>query len=279
MCINSLCLGHGLRDLGIFYFQRASKSGRLTLHHSLSLLENISLYVKFMLMISSLDLPTKTCKEFGDMMSREFEMSIIGELIFFVRFQIKQIKEGTFLYQSKYLKYMSKKFGMEDAKPIKIHMATNGHLDLDGGKSVDQKLYRSVIGSLFYMTASRPDVLFSVCMCARFQAAPKECHMTAVKRILRYLKFTPNICLWYPKGAQFELIGFSDSDYAGCKVNIKKHFGHLSIAWKISYFLFFKKTKFSCPLYRGSRIYFSRKLLCAAIVDEANFIGLWYSLE
>ena len=60
--------------------------------------------------------------------------------------------------------------------------------------------------------------MFSVCMCARFQAAPRECHLTAIKRILRYLKYSPNIGLWYPKGAHFDLVGFSDSDYAGCKV-------------------------------------------------------------
>jgi hypothetical protein len=101
---------------------------------------------------------------------------------------------------------MLKKFGLENAKPIKTPMTTNGHLDLDeGGTMVDQKLFRSIIGSLLYITASRPDVMFSVCMCARFQASPREIHLKATKRILRYLKYTPNIGLWYPKGAQFEL--------------------------------------------------------------------------
>jgi hypothetical protein len=111
---------------------------------------------------------------------------------------------------------------MEDAKPIKTLMATNGHLDLDeGGKPVDLKLYRSMIGSLLYLAASRPDIIFSVCMCARFQTAPKECHLTIVKRIMRYFKYSPNVGLWYPKGAQFELVGYSDSDYASCKVDRK----------------------------------------------------------
>ena len=111
--------------------------------------------------------------------------------------------------QSKYVKDILKKFGMEDAKPIKTPMATNGHLDLDeGGNPVDQKLYRSMIGSFLYLTASRPDNMFSVCMCARFQAAPRECHLTTVKRILRYLKYTPNIGLWYPKGAHFDFFDF-----------------------------------------------------------------------
>jgi hypothetical protein len=148
------------------------------------------------------------CKEFGEMMSREFEMSMIGELSFFLGLQIKQLKEGTFVCQSKYVNDILKKFGMEDAKPIKTPMATNGHLDLDeGGKLVDLKLYRSMIGSLLYLTASRLDIMFSVCMCTRFQAAPKECHLTAIKRIMRCLNYSLNIGLWYPKGAQFELVG------------------------------------------------------------------------
>jgi hypothetical protein len=106
-------------------------------------------------------------------MSKEFEMSMIGELSFFIGLQIKQLKDGIFISQSKYLKDMLKKFGLENAMPIKTPMATNGHLDLDeGGTMVDQKLFCSIIGSLLYITASRPDVTFSVCMCARFQASP-----------------------------------------------------------------------------------------------------------
>jgi hypothetical protein len=114
---------------------------------------------------------------------------------------------------------MLKKIGMEDAKPIHTPMGTNGHLDLDTrGDEVDQKLYQSMIGSLLYLTISRSDIMFSVRMCTRFQASSRASHLKAVKRILRYLKYTPNVGLWYPKGSQFELIGYSDSDYAGCKV-------------------------------------------------------------
>ena len=117
---------------------------------------------------------------------------------------------------------MLKKFGMNEAKAISTPMGTNGNLDSDAsGNMVDQKLYRSMIGSLLYVTASRPDVKFSVCMCARFQASPRESHLKATKRILRYLKHTQNIGLWYLKGAKFELVGYSVSDYAGCKVERK----------------------------------------------------------
>ena len=96
---------------------------------------------------------------------------------------------------------------MDECKPTKTPMPTNRHLDLDeGGNMVDQTFYRSMIGSLLYLTASRPDIMFSVCICARFQANPKKAHLVAVKRILRYLKHTPSIGLWYPKGARFQLV-------------------------------------------------------------------------
>jgi hypothetical protein len=115
---------------------------------------------------------------------------------------------------------------MEKCKPIKTPMYTNGHLDLDeGGNPVDQTLYHSMIGSLLYLTASRPDIMFSVCMFARFQANPKKAHLRAVKRILRYLKHTPSVGLWYPKGATFDLISYSNSDYAGCKIDRKSTSG------------------------------------------------------
>jgi hypothetical protein len=147
---------------------------------------------------------------------------MMGELKFFLGFQIKQIKEGTFLCQTKYVKDMLKRFDMVDSKPIKTPMALNGHLDLnEEGKSVEQKVFCSMIGSLLYLCPSRPDIMLSVCMCARFQANPKECHLMAVKRIFRYLVHTPNLGLWHPKGSTFDLLGYSDSDYAGCKVDRK----------------------------------------------------------
>ena len=109
-------------------------------------------------MTSYLDQPIKT-----------FEMSMIGELSYFLGLQIKQMKNGTFVSQGKYIKDMLKKFGMDDAKAISTPMGTSGSLDSDAsGNMVDQKLYRSMIGSLLYVTASRPDVMFSVCLCARF---------------------------------------------------------------------------------------------------------------
>jgi hypothetical protein len=166
------------------------------------------------------------CEEIGDMMSRKFEMSMIGELSFFLGLQVKQTKDGTFICQSKYVNDLLKRFGMDNAKPMKTPMTINAHLDLDeGGNPIDLKLYRSMIGSLLYLTVSRSDIIFSICMCARFQASSKECHMIVVKRILRYLRQTLNLGLWYLKGAHFILIGYSDSDYVGCKIDRKSTSG------------------------------------------------------
>ena len=95
-------------------------------------------------------------------------MSMMGELTFFLGFQIKQLKDGTFISQTKYTKDMLKKFNMEDAKPIKTPMSTQGHLDLNkDGKAMDQKVYRSMIGSLLYLCASRLDIMLSVCACVQ----------------------------------------------------------------------------------------------------------------
>jgi hypothetical protein len=112
---------------------------------------------------------TSFCKEFSKIITDRFEMSMMGELKYFLRFQIKQLKDVIFISQTKYTFDLFKKFGMDKAKPIKTPMCTNGHLDLDmGGKSVDQKVYHFMIDSLLYLYASIPDIMHSVCMCARF---------------------------------------------------------------------------------------------------------------
>jgi hypothetical protein len=167
---------------------------------------------------------------------------------------------------------------MKDVKPIKTPMGTNGHLDLDtGGKSVDQKVYRSMIGSLLYLCASRSDIMLSVCMCAKFQADPKEVHLRAVKRIMRYLVYTPKFGLWYPKGSTFDLIGYSIADWTGCKIDRKstsgtcQFLGRSLVSWA--------SKKLSSSFYRRSRVHCCMPLLCAITLDEANPQGLWLQIE
>ena len=123
--------------------------------------------------------------EFGHMMQEQYQMSMMGELKFFLGLQICQQRNGIFISLEKYLKDCLKKFGMQDYKGYMTPMPTKSHLGPDdNGKEFDQKVYHSMIGSLLYLCASRPNIMLSVCMCARFQAAPKESHHLAVKRIL-----------------------------------------------------------------------------------------------
>jgi hypothetical protein len=168
----------------------------------------------------------KSCEEFSRVMTQKFEMSMMGELNYFLGLQVKQLKDDTFISQMKYTQDLLKRFGMKDAKPAKTPMGTDGYVDLNkGGKSIDQKAYRSMIGSLLYLRASRSNIMLSVCMCARFQFDPRECHLVAVKRILRYLVSMPCFGIWYLKGSTFDLIGYSNSDYARCKVDRKSTSG------------------------------------------------------
>jgi hypothetical protein len=121
-------------------------------------------------------------------MSWEFEMSMMGELQFFLGLQIKQSKEGIFMHQAKYIKDIMRKFKMEDSKAMAAPMSTTTTLAADEeGEHVDQKEYRSMIGSLLYLTATRPGIQFSVCLCTCFQASPRTSHRQVVKRIFGYL--------------------------------------------------------------------------------------------
>jgi hypothetical protein len=163
---------------------------------------------------------------FAKDMSREFEMSMMGELQFFLGLQIKQSKEGTFVHQAKYTKDIVQKFKMEDSKAMTTPMSTTTALDTDEeGEHVDQKEYRSMIGSLLYLTAPRPDIEFSVCLCARFQSSSRTSHRQAVKRTFRYLRHTPDFGLWYSASSSLALHGFSDADFVGCRLDRKSTSG------------------------------------------------------
>ncbi|GJY44820.1 hypothetical protein Tco_0433033 [Tanacetum coccineum] len=129
------------------------------------------------------------CIEFQNMMHKKFQMSLMGKLTFFLGLT-----------------------PMETQKPL---------LKDEDGKEVDVHMYRSMIGSLMYLTSSRPDIMFVVCACARYQVNPKVSHLYAVKRIFRYLKGQPKLGLWYPKDSPFYLVAYSDTDYAGARLDRK----------------------------------------------------------
>ena len=164
--------------------------------------------------------------KFSEAMGTEFEMSMMGELTYFLGLQIKQTEEGIFVHQTKYSRDLLKKFDMEDCKPIATPMPTTSSLGPDeDGEMVDQRDYRSMIDSLLYLTASRPDIHFSVCLCARFQASPRASHLQAVKRILRYIKSTTEFGIWYSRSSALSIRAFSDADFAGCKIDRKSTSG------------------------------------------------------
>ena len=122
------------------------------------------------------------CNDFSKMMSSEFEISVMGELNFFLALQIKQTSNGTLIHQQKYIKELLKKFGMDSSKPTDTPISPSTKLVIDDGcPSVKEKLYRGMIGSLLYLTASKPDIIFSVGLCARFQSKPNKSHLKAVK--------------------------------------------------------------------------------------------------
>ena len=166
------------------------------------------------------------CEQFVNAMQREFEMSMMEKLNYFLRLQIKQFQHGTFLSQSKYCRELLKKFDMKNCKEVVTPIATGCYLDTDEkGSNVDQTKYRGLIGLLFCPTASRPDIMFSVCLWARYQAIPKESHYMTAKRILKYLKGIIDVGLWYPSKVSLNLIGYSNSDFVGCKIDRKSTSG------------------------------------------------------
>jgi hypothetical protein len=143
-------------------------------------------------------------------------MSHCGRLNYFLGLQVVQKSDGLFISQSKYAKDLVKKFGMETSSAVQNPMGTSCKISADlEGVDADQTHYRSMIGSLLYLTASRPDISFSVGVCARYQANPKESHVKAVKRIIRYISGTTDFGICYTFDTNVEIAGYTDSDWAG----------------------------------------------------------------
>nr|GEX80246.1 hypothetical protein [Tanacetum cinerariifolium] len=164
--------------------------------------------------------------KFSYLMVKHFEMSMMGEMKFFLGLQVNQFSDGIFKNQSKYILDILKIFGMENCDTVPTPIVEQAKLKLDlVKKPVDHTDYRSMIGLLMYVTSSRPDIMFATCMCARYQTNPNEHHVSAVKRIFRYLKRTINLGLWYPKDSGFDLTAYSNADHAGYHLDRKSTSG------------------------------------------------------
>ncbi|GJQ89838.1 putative ribonuclease H-like domain-containing protein [Tanacetum coccineum] len=179
------------------------------------------------------------CDEFEALMKSRFQMSSMGELTFFLGLQVKQKEDGIFISQDKYVAEILKKFDFVSVKTASTPIETQKSLTKDEeAADVDVHLYRSMIGSLMFLTISRPDIMFAVCACSRFQVTPKTSYLNAVKRIFRYLKGKPKLGLWYPRVSSFDLEAYSDSDYAGANLDRKsttggcQFLGRRLISWK-----------------------------------------------
>ncbi|GJW28823.1 putative ribonuclease H-like domain-containing protein [Tanacetum coccineum] len=159
---------------------------------------------------------TAWCTEFEVLMKGEFEMSAMGELTFFLGLQVKQQPDGIFISQDKYVQDMLRRFDMESVRPATTpYEAAKPKSKDEPDDAVNVHLYRSMIGSLMYLTASRPDIMFAVSACSRHQVTPLTSNLNAVKKIFKYLKGQPKLGLWYPRDSPFVLEAYSDSDYAG----------------------------------------------------------------
>ncbi|KAL7616792.1 uncharacterized mitochondrial protein AtMg00810-like [Lactuca sativa] len=164
--------------------------------------------------------------DFARLMTNKFQMSMNREINFFLGLQVKQISQGIFIHQEKYTSELLNKYSMDNCSSAKVPMAFGYKIYVDpSGEPVDHKTYRGIIGSLMYLTASQPDIVFATGVCVRYQADPKVSHMTAVKQILRYMKGSKSLGLWYPAGNDFSLQEFTDADHAGCQLDRKSTSG------------------------------------------------------
>nr|GEW05383.1 hypothetical protein [Tanacetum cinerariifolium] len=170
--------------------------------------------------------PTLFIRRFNDDILVPLRNVNDGEMAFLLGLQVNKSSRGIFINQSNYVLKILKKYGMESCDPVGTLMEIKDKLDLDqNGTPVDAMKYRCMIGALMYLTSSRPDIVHATCLCARYQAKTTEKHLKEFKRIFRYLQRTIDINLWYTKDSAFELTGFSDADYAGCKDTFKSTFG------------------------------------------------------
>lgn len=167
-------------------------------------------------------------EEFKKAMMQEYEMTDLGLMRYFLGMQVKQRPGQIFISQEKYADDLLKKFNMQDCKPLATPMAMNEKLSKDDGQNkVDATVYRSLVGSLIYLTNSRPDIVHAVSIVSRFMSNPSKAHFAAAKRILRYVKGTKDFGILYEADRDFNLTGYTDSDWAGSTDDRKSTSGYV----------------------------------------------------
>ncbi|GJX49942.1 retrovirus-related pol polyprotein from transposon TNT 1-94 [Tanacetum coccineum] len=196
-------------------FSKGSVDPTLFIHKEGKELLLVQVYVNDIILFAS---TPELCDLFAKIMCSKFKMSMMGKISFFLGLQIFQNPRGIFINQSKYVLESLNKYGFDSCDPMDTPMVEKSKLDEDKeGKVVDPSQYHGMIGTLLYLTSSRPDLQFAICMCARYQARPTKKHLHTVKRIFRYLRGSVNRGLWYSKDSLIALTAFTDADHAGCQ--------------------------------------------------------------
>nr|GEY88381.1 hypothetical protein [Tanacetum cinerariifolium] len=218
------------------------------------------------------------CKAFEKLMKDKFQMSLMGEITFFLRLQVNQKDDGIFINQNKYVAKILRKFGLTDGKLASTPIDNENPLLKDpDGEDVDVHIYRSMVGSLMYLTSSRLDIMFAVCACAYFKVTPKVSHLHVVQRIFRYLKGKLHLVLWYPKDSPFNLMAYSDSDYAEASLDRKSTTGGcLFLGCRLIYWQCKKQMVVATSSTEAE--YVAATSYCAQIVDFLNSHTIQYAL-
>ena len=185
----------------------------------------ISLYVDDLLVTGENE---KNVEILKNELEKEFDMSSLGEMNYFLGVEVMQCSRGIFISQEKYIKDLLKKFNLDECKPMSTPMSQGDkYKKEDGTPKVNPTLYRSMIGSLLYVCSSRPDIMHATCVLSRYMQAPSQNHFVGAKRILRYLKGTQDFGVWYDRQDVMRLRAYSDSDWAGCLDDMKSTSGYL----------------------------------------------------
>ncbi|GKB82706.1 retrovirus-related pol polyprotein from transposon TNT 1-94 [Tanacetum coccineum] len=196
-------------------FSKSSVDPTLFIYRDGKELLLVQIYVDDIIFVASIP---ELCDLFSKIMCLKFKMLMMGKISFYLGLQISQSPRGIFINQSKYTLESLKKYSFDSCNPVDTPMVEKSKLDEDKeGKAIDPSHYCGMIGTLLYLTSSRSDLQFAICMCARYQALPTEKHLNAVKRIFRYLKITVNRGLWYLKDSSIALTTFADADHTGCQ--------------------------------------------------------------
>ncbi|XP_031254679.1 uncharacterized protein LOC116112705 [Pistacia vera] len=161
-------------------------------------------------------------------MEMEFDMTDLGEMSYFLGMEIYQSLKGIFVCQKKYANEVLMKFNMDNCKSVDIPLIPNQKLSKeDGAKRVDEGVYRSLIGCLLYLIATRPDLMYTTSIVSRFMSKPSEMHYKAAKWVLRYIKGTTELGIWFRRAEKFSLIGYLDSDWAGSVDDMRNTSGYI----------------------------------------------------